>query len=339
MADQREHLLHCLLYEFDSGRTAAEAHRNINHVMGQDTISRSTCYNWYEKFRSGDRSLQDEARPGRPQTFDEAKLRVLIEADPRLTIRCLAADLKAGISTVYRHLIAIGKVLKLGCWIPHDLSDFDKSRRSDICLSLLSRRRNFNWLKDIITGDEKWALYINRSRGRQWVSVDQQPEPEPKPDLHVKKVMLSVWWDTQCIIYHEFLPHNTTVTATLYTDQLERLKTKLASVRPGREKVLFLHDNARPHIAKMTRQKLLELGWEILPHPPYSPDIAPSDYHLFRSLDNHLRGKVFANEDSLKTEITNFFAAKPSSFYKAGIEALPERWRKIVDTDGDYFSD
>lgn len=202
MADQREHILHCLLYEFDSGRTAAEAHRNINHVMGQDTISRSTCYNWYEKFRSADRSLQDEARPGRPQTFDEAKLRVLIEADPRLTIRCLAADLKAGIGTVYRHLIAIGKVLKLGCWpcwIPHDLSDFDKSRRSDICLSLLSRRRNFNWLKDIITGDEKWALYC--SQPLQASPVGQR-RPTARARARAKTRSPREKSDAQCLVGH-----------------------------------------------------------------------------------------------------------------------------------------
>ena len=43
----------------------------------------------------------------------------------------------------------------------------------------------------------------------------------------------------------------------------------------------------------VTRKKLLELGWEVMPHPPYSPDLAPSDYHLFRSFQNHLNGKIF----------------------------------------------
>src|SRR3954469_23682395 len=43
------------------------------------------------------------------------------------------------------------------------------------------------------------------------------------------------------------------------------------------------HDNARPHTVKMTKEKLQALGWEVLPHPPYSPDLAPSDFHLFRN--------------------------------------------------------
>ncbi|KZC12008.1 Histone-lysine N-methyltransferase SETMAR [Dufourea novaeangliae] len=55
---------------------------------------------------------------------------------------------------------------------------------------------------------------------------------------------------------------------------------------------MFLYVNARPHTSLVTRQKLLELGWDVLPHPVYSPDMVPSDYHLFRSLQNSLTGKT-----------------------------------------------
>jgi hypothetical protein len=49
----------------------------------------------------------------------------------------------------------------------------------------------------------------------------------------------------------------------------------------------------KPHVAKVTRETIIRLGWETPVHPPYSPDIALSDYHLFHSLDNHLRGRQF----------------------------------------------
>ena len=48
-------------------------------------------------------------------------------------------------------------------------------------------------------------------------------------------------------------------------------------------------------------QNLLELDWDVLPHPPYSPDLAPSDYFLFRSLQNSLNGKNFNNDDDIKS--------------------------------------
>ena len=55
-----------------------------------------------------------------------------------------------------------------------------------------------------------------------------------------------------------------------------------------RKGVIFHQHNARPHTSLVTRKKLLELGWEVMPHPPYIPGLAPSDYHLFHSLQIHL---------------------------------------------------
>ena len=55
-----------------------------------------------------------------------------------------------------------------------------------------------------------------------------------------------------------------------------------------RKGVIFHQDNARPLTSLVTSKKLLDLGWEVMLHPPYSPDLAPSDYHLFCLLQNYL---------------------------------------------------
>ncbi|KAG5316799.1 SETMR methyltransferase, partial [Acromyrmex insinuator] len=101
----------------------------------------------------------------------------------------------------------------------------------------------------------------------------------------------------------------------------------------NRKDVVFHHDNVRPHTSLMTRQKLREFGWEVLMHPPYSPNLAPSDYHLFRSLQNSFDGK--AAENHLK----KFFADKPQKFYTDGIMKLPEKWQKVIDNNGQYILD
>ena len=77
---------------------------------------------------------------------------------------------------------------------------------------------------------------------------------------------------------------------------------------------------------------------ELIPHPPYSPDIAPSDYHLFLSLSNQLRGKKFNNETDLKIFLKTFFDNKPKAFYAKGIYDLPRRWQEIIDTNGKYIN-
>ena len=81
-----------------------------------------------------------------------------------------------------------------------------------------------------------------------------------------------------------------------------------------RKGVIFHQDNARPHTSLVTRRKLLELVWKVMPHPPYSPDLAPSDYYLFHSLQNHLNGKPFNSNEAVKNELIPFFAAKDQTF-------------------------
>ena len=127
--------------------------------------------------------------------------------------------------------------------------------------------------------------------------------------------------------------------SVLYCAQLERLRQAIErewAELMNRKGVVFYHDNARPQTSLMTRQKLRELGWEVLMYPPYSPDITPSDYHLFRSLQNSLRGIKLALREAYENHlILQFFNPKPRKFYSNGIMALPEKWPNIVDNNGE----
>ena len=77
----------------------------------------------------------------------------------------------------------------------------------------------------------------------------------------------------------------------------------------------------------------------MIPHPPYSPDLAPSDYHLFRPLQNHLNGKTFDSNEAVKNELIQFLAAKNQTFYESGIMKLTERWQKVIEDNGQYIID
>lgn len=140
------------------------------------------------------------------------------------------------------------------------------------------------------------------------------------------------------VVLHENIPPGETITAALYSDILDRVAEAMRVNRPHRrpKEVLFLHDNARPHTAKRTKRKLLELGWELLPHPPYSPDMAPSDFHLFRSLKNHIRGVEFRTADEIMDWLEEFYRSKPASFFVKGIMKLKTQWEGVIEFDGDY---
>jgi histone-lysine N-methyltransferase SETMAR len=227
---------------------------------------------------------------------------------------------------------------KLGNWIPHRLRDDQLEQRVTICNSLLSRRRNFDWLRDVVTGDEKWVLYTNEVRKGQWVLPGEQPDPDPKPEIHAKKILLSVFWDSQGILSLELLQPNTTMNADNYCNQLDRLRRIISIERPYRDHVILLHDNARPHTAIQTHQKIVnEFGWEILPHPPYSPDCAPTDYHLFRHLSRDLAGRKFSDFTHTQNEVRSILYSYSKDFFAKGIEKLPTRWEYIVEHDGTYY--
>ena len=141
--------------------------------------------------------------------------------------------------------------------------------------------------------------------------------------------------------FFELLPNNTTINSEVYYHQLDKLNDSLKQKRPeliNRKGVVFHQDNARPHTSLLARQKLLELGWDIMPHPPYSPDLAPSDYYLFRSLQNFLDGKTFTSNEEVKNHLNQFFASKEQKFYERGIMLLPERWQRILDQNGQYIN-
>ena len=102
---------------------------------------------------------------------------------------------------------------------------------------------------------------------------------------------------------------------------------------------IFHQDNARPHTYLVTRKKLFELDWEVIPHPPYSPDLAPSNYYLFRSLQNYLNGKIFDSNEAVKNELIQFFACKNQTFYESGIMKLTKRCQNVIEQNGQYIID
>ena len=80
-------------------------------------------------------------------------------------------------------------------------------------------------------------------------------------------------------------------------------------------KVLLQHDKARPHTSLKTREVISAFGWTKILHPPYSPDLAPSDFHLFEPLKESLRGRHFFNDEEVKTAVRKWLKAQPVEFY------------------------
>ncbi|GFW06318.1 histone-lysine N-methyltransferase SETMAR [Trichonephila clavipes] len=339
MENQKEHFRHILLFYFRKGKNASQAHKKLCAVYGDEALKEQQCQNWFAKFRSGNFSLKDEKRSGRPVEVDDDLIKAIIDSDRHSTTREIAEKLHVSHTCIENHLKQLGYVQKLDTWVPHELKETHLTQRINSCNLLKKRNENDPFLKRLITGDEKWVVYNNIKRKRSWSQLKQHTS---KADIHQKKFLLSVWWDYKGIVYFELLPSNRTINSNVYIEQLTKLNNAVEEKRPeltNRKGVVFHHDNARPHTSLVTRQKLLELGWDVLSHPPYSPDLAPSDYFLFRSLQNSLNGKNFNNDDDVKSYLIQFFANKNQKFYERGIMMLPERWQKVIDQNGQYITE
>ena len=116
------------------------------------------------------------------------------------------------------------------------------------------------------------------------------------------------------------------------------LRPAILSKRRGRltQGVLLLHDNARPRTAHLTINTIWQLNWEVLKHPAYSPDLAPSDFHLFGPLKNALRGQ-FAADDEVKEAVHDWLRSQPQTFFSNGIKKLTDCWAKCIEKKGDYI--
>ena len=198
------------------------------------------------------------------------------------------------------------------------------------------------FLRWIITGDKKWIFYNNVVRKQPWSKRYEPPQTTLKAELHEKKIMLSVWWEWKGVVFFELFPRNQTINLDVYCRQLNKLNAAVKERRPelvNRKGVIFHHDNTTPHTSLATRQKLLRLGWKVMLHPLCNPDLTPSDYYLFRSLQNSLNGKTFNDDKAVKLHLFQFFTDKDQKFYEREIMKLPERWKKVIEQNGKYIVD
>ena len=144
-------------------------------------------------------------------------------------------------------------------------------------------------------------------------------------------------------MHFELVPHGWAVDSNLYVEQLDRVYEVLKIRYPAlvnRKRAILQHDNATAHRSRLTQMKIAEMeGVEILPHPAHSPDIAPSDYGLFRSMAHFLKGRRFENMDDVKLGCEEFFASKTKEWYRHQISLLAERWVTVIQNDGLYFEE
>jgi hypothetical protein len=182
-------------------------------------------------------------------------------------------------------------------WAPYKLSAELKVKRIEICQEVLGilERLGPRQQNHVIIGDESWIYWHNYHRGQGTADCAALP-PQIRTMISSKKTMISAYFTRQGLVSIEALPETERFHSTFFTETiLASIVQSLIASRPKMQaRCYWIHiDDAKPHNSGLSLRKTEELGFTWLPQPPYSPDLAPSDFFLFGYLKKELQGMNF----------------------------------------------
>ena len=228
-------------------------------------------------------------------------------------------------------------------WVPKSLSDEQMATTASVCSALLKRfRSNGDFLLRLVTVGKAWFHYYepeNKAQSRQLVGPGSPRPKKFKTQPSAGKVIATVVWDAKSVIMLDFLPKRSTISGVHYANLLDQLRIDIRKKCRGElsKGVLLQGDNARVHTFKVAKNAVEQNGYELIQHPAYSPDRAPSDFFLFPNLNKDIRGCHFRSDEEVVTAVEEWVNGKDPDFFSSGLMALEHHWSKCITLEGNYI--
>ena len=225
------------------------------------------------------------------------------------------------------------------------MTDENRAQRVAMCrenLRRLALEGKDKFLRRVVTGDESWVHHYTpktRQASSTWKHRSSPRSSQVRHRISAGKVMLSLFFDYRGPLLIEFTERGTPVNAARYVDTLMTIHKRIKRKRPGllSKKVLFHHDNAPAHSANITQGMLESMKWDALAQPPYSPDLAPSDFRIFGLLKIAISGLTFESDEDVQKWVTRWINNLGPDVWRQAIYDLPVRWQKCIEEDGEYI--
>jgi histone-lysine N-methyltransferase SETMAR len=190
----------------------------------------------------------------------------------------------------------------------------------DACQELLRRyeTEGDGFLQRIVTGDESWVHHFQpetKKASKEWRHCILPKPQKFRTQASAGKVMLTLFWDHRGPLVEHYMSKETTVTSATYCDLIRNhFKPAIRSKLRGLlcTGVSLQHYNARPH----TAATIEDMRFECLPHPSYSPDLAPSNYHIFGPLKEAHCRKTFRSDEGVQEAVHEWLRTRPKDFFK-----------------------
>jgi len=214
-------------------------------------------------------------------------------------------------------------------WVPKCLKADQKRQRCQSSEQYLEffRPDPNDFLSRLATMNETWLFHYDPETKQKSMEWRHSSLPRPKKFRVQKsagKVLASIFWDQDGILFIDYLPKGQIINAEYYSSLVVQMEDILKEKRRGKftKGALFLHDNAPAHRALATQKELAYLGFQCLDHAPYSPDLAPSDYHLFPGPKKQLKGRHFSSDAEVIAAAETWLEGQHSEFFLSGLQKL-----------------
>ncbi|KAG7308967.1 hypothetical protein JYU34_004823 [Plutella xylostella] len=343
----REHFRAKIFHNFRRGLSQEQCLAELVSIYKLEAPSKTTIYRWYSEFRRGRSSLTTVPSTGRPKTAvtqdNIDAVRQLIKEDRHVTYEQIRASLSIGmtaIQTILHEKLGVKKLVSR--WVPHRLTEEQKSARVNWCRSALQRFNggSSNAVYNIVSGDESWIYSYEPERKHQsavWVFEGEVKPTKVIRSRSVSKKMVASFVSKTGHVATIPLQEQRTVTADWYTTVcLPEVVRELRKTNPNR-RIILHHDNASSHTARKTRTFLNMENVELMDHPPYSPDLSPNDYFTFPRIKDMLRGQRFSGPEEAVEAYKSAVLTVSTSDWNYCFNDWFNRMKKCIECHGDYF--
>jgi hypothetical protein len=323
--------------------SAKAIHQERVQTLGAEAVAHPTV-TWHLRaatFPAQSKEAPDEAGVTRTDSVDAAVPTAPTD-NPFSSARELSRLTCLSRSTVHRRLTeSFGFTVRHLHWIPRRLSGDQKAIRVNLSRELLRvlQRQQTRGRHNILTRDESW-FDLHTGYERIWLGTEQ---PVPDSELHMTQSpnsMFAVAWNHNGFRLVFALPKGLEFNAGYHaytTEILKRINNWWKGQGAGSTRKLIVYaDNARPHTTKLLMDFMHANRMPRVPHPPYSPDLAPSDFFLFGHVKRQLGGYSLDHADNLFTAVQEILDGSDKPTLIRFFEEWVRRLEQCIETEGEY---
>ena len=348
MQSGRDHTLeerYAIKFCFKLGKNATETYGILQTAFGASCMNRASVFEWHKRFKESRESVRDDERCGwskevrTPELIGQIKN--FMDKDHRVSIETISAQFDVSVGTVHTIIYEELKMRKICAkFVPRVLREDQKD--------VMTAGKWSSWSIQIPLFLMLWwpamkagSIAMTKRQSSQWKHAGS---PRPKKARQSKSthklLMIPFFFDSTSMIYMHWVPTGQTVNKECFVEALREFRKRFRRKRPALFKLdqwYFHQDNAPVHNSILVTDYLTKMGIKTVPHPPYSPDLAPCDFWLFPKLKEKLRGCRYETIEEMKEAVTKVIDTLTQEDFHRAFQKLLERYNECITAGGDYY--